>query len=165
MSADAPTGQADIAEIVRQMCLVAIGPDSVERSYIAVGPVALEVDCGQLIVVMERVWRTTDGINEVRGPDACDRGDIAVDVTAILVRCLATSGGPRGGPTSTETLTAQYGAAMTDADRIWNAMDGELPGQLWEKIALSQSAADITGGAVAIETSFSVGLGVGAWCQ
>jgi hypothetical protein len=162
VSAEYPSGAGEVADLIQCMVVERLtqAEVTVNRAHIGAGMVPVEEMCGQLNVMVERVWRTLDGAGEARGYEQCVSGLLAVDLLVMLTQCIPI--GERRAP-GVETLTGAYNAALAAGDSVWNALDGALPGEEWERISLAQDYTAGQGGGIAIETRVTIVLGTTAW--
>lgn len=165
MSADYPAGPEEVAQLLLNCLLDKFrGRPALERAYIATGFVAVDSPCGQLTVIVDRVWRSLNARDEALGVDACQVASIMIDFDVLLVRCVPT-GDDRGNPPTPRELTDAYQAILEEQTIVYRCFtDGDLPGELWDVASISQDSSGANGGAVAVDTHVTIALNVTEWC-
>lgn len=160
-------GPYELCDWLRAEILAALdscGRDPVTTSYPGVGLIAWDDCCGQLVVTPERIYRTQQFPLEDTTDERCSQGTIAVDLLAVLVRCVPTPDAAGNAPSAAE-LAAAHKAVLDDAAVCWSAMSGPLDPDLeWERASLSQQFVGAEGGCIAIESRVTIGVEAAYWC-
>jgi hypothetical protein len=142
--------------------LVQAGRDPINRAYVAAGQIAWDDCCGMLVVGPERVFRSVEFPSEATGPEYCDKGELTLDLVAVLVRCVPVVNDRGQAPTG-QALNEAYTSIMEDAAVVWNAIDcAELPLD-WMRANLSQTFVGAQGGCIGVETRVTIGLSQKVW--
>jgi hypothetical protein len=115
-----------------------------------------------LVVGPERIYRSVEFPNESNGPEYCDKGDLTLDLVAVLVRCVPVVT-DRGQAPSGADLNAAYTSILEDAAIVWNAIDcADLPLDSM-RANLSQTFVGAQGGCIGVETRVTIGLSQKVW--
>lgn len=150
--------------------LVACESPPITTEYVAVGEAVWDDCCGQLVVGVERSFRTVAPFPTEAGPDGlCAGTPIAVEIVVVLVRCAPTLSDSGKAPSAAK-LDASSQSIYRDAAIVWNALaSAELLGDdgfgdtEWERSGLQQTF-DGEGGCVGIETRVTLGIPSHLWC-
>lgn len=135
---------------------------AITTSYVGVGTVAWDDACGQLVVSPVRVYRSVEFPVEDASQENCFAGNIVLDVSVSLVRCVPSLTDAGRSPTQ-EALRVAHKSILDDAAVVWQAVHGDMP-EDWERAAVSQDFGGSLGGAVAIQTRLLLGVEAELWC-
>lgn len=152
--------------------LVECEADPVSTQYVAVGQAVWDDPCGQLVVAVERTFRTVDPFPTEAVSDAvCAGNPIGVDVVVLLVRCMPVIDDAGRAP-APSVLDATSASIYRDAAIVWNVLAGfDLLGDdgfgepEWERGNLAQTFTGADGGAIGIESRVTLGVPAHLWCQ
>jgi hypothetical protein len=149
----------DVAQWVQQTALTALedcGRESISTTYVGSGAIAWDDCCGSLIVVPERIYRSSEFPAEDTTEVICFDGLIAVELNVILLRCIPVVD-DRGRAPSESSLQTAYSNLLGDAAVIYNALTGAFP-DYWERTNPAQAFIGAQGGCIGVETRLTVGL-------
>ena len=167
MTLPVSTGPYEVAEFFLAACLAeldACGSDPITTAYCGVGLPAWDDCCGQLVVTPDNIFRSTTFPQEDTTDDRCDGATIAVEISAMLLRCVPTMD-DRGRAPAASVLAAAHKRVLDDAGIMWAAMTAPLPVDFeWDRGNVRQSVVSPTGGCVAIETRCLIGVASAQWC-
>jgi hypothetical protein len=135
--------------------------EPLSRTYVAAGEIAWDDCCGTLVIAPERVYRVGAFPAEDTTEDLCADRYLAVDLVALIVRCVPTVDDRGRAPTSS-ALQAAYRNIIEDGAVVMNAVMGPLPDR-WERAAVSQTYVGAQGGCVAVETRWTIGNEQTTW--
>lgn len=144
--------EADLADCSRE---------PLQRSYVAAGEIAWDDCCGMLVVAPERVYRTGSFPVEDTTEDLCADRYLAVDLVALIVRCVPTVD-DRGRAPSAIALQTAYQQIIEDGAVVMNSVMGVLP-ERWERANVSQTYTGAQGGCIGVETRFTIGTEQTSW--
>lgn len=147
------------------------GAAPISTAYVALGEVAWDDCCGQLVVAIERVYRTVEPFpSEATSDVRCAGLLIAVDVVVELLRCLPVLDDSGNAPTP-EALDAAYEPIYRDSALVWNALaSADLLGDdgygdpVWDRANLNQTWIAPQGGCIGTETRVTLGIPSDVWC-
>lgn len=149
----------DVAQWLQQTSLTALsdcGREPISTSYVGSGAIAWDDCCGTLVVVPERIFRSSEFPDEDTNEVICFDGLIAIEFSIMLLRCLPVLD-ERGRAPSQAALDQAYAALLGDAAVIYNAVTGQFP-DYWERTNPSQTFLGAQGGCVGVETRLIIGL-------
>lgn len=149
----------DVAQWLQQTSLTALsdcGREPISTSYVGSGAIAWDDCCGTLVVVPERIFRSSEFPNEDTNEVICFDGLIAIEFSIMLLRCLPNLD-ERGRAPSQAALDQAYAALLGDAAVIYNAVTGQFP-DYWERTNPSQTFLGAQGGCAGVETRLIIGL-------
>ena len=149
------------ADILAQM--TADGRAAIPTSYSGVGTAAWDDVCGQLVVSPERVYRSVQFPLDAVEAENCYVGQVAVDLLCTLVRCVPVLD-DLGRPPSPDALSGAHRAILEDAASIWRAVSQPLVDPEHERASVTQLFVGGEGGAVGVETRWTIGLDAVDWC-
>lgn len=135
--------------------------EPVQRSYVAAGEIAWDDCCGMLVVAPERIYRTSSFPEEDTTEDLCSERNLAVDLVALIVRCVPTVD-DRGRAPSAAALQTAYREIIEDGAVVLNAVMAPLPSR-WERANVSQTFTGAQGGCIGVETRFTIGTEQPIW--
>lgn len=144
----------DVLGIVREALEVVGRP--VSTSYVAAGAISWDDCCGTLVVMPERVFRSTAFPLESNDAELCWGGFVCVDLVVLLIRCVPTVT-DQGAAPPVDSMAVAYQALLEDAAAVWNRLEGPMP-HGWSRAGLNQLFSGDQGGCVGVETRLTVGL-------
>ena len=149
----------DVAQWVQQTALTALsdcGREPISTTYVGSGGIAWDDCCGTLVVVPERIYRSTSFPGEDTNEVICFDGLIAIELSVLLLRCLPVLD-ERGRAPSQAALDAAYADILGDAAVVYNALTTQFP-EYWERTNPSQTFLGAQGGCIGVETRLIIGL-------
>lgn len=149
----------DVAQWVQQTSLTALADcnrEEISLTYVGSGGIAWDDCCGTLVVVPERIYRSSSFPTEDTNEVICFDGLIAIELSVLLLRCVPVVD-DRGRAPSQSALDTAYGNLLGDAAVIYNALTSNFP-NYWERTNPSQTFIGAQGGCIGVETRFTIGL-------
>jgi len=149
----------DVAQWVQQTSLTALADcnrEPISLTYVGSGAIAWDDCCGTLVVVPERIYRSTSFPTEDTDEVICFDGLIAIELSVLLLRCVPVVD-ERGRPPSQNALETAYADLLGDAAVIYNALTSQFP-DYWERTNPAQTFIGAQGGCIGVETRFIIGL-------
>jgi hypothetical protein len=149
----------DVAQWVQQTSLTALADcnrEPISLTYVGSGAIAWDDCCGTLVVVPERIYRSTSFPAEDTDEVICFDGLIAIELSVLLLRCVPVVD-ERGRPPSQNALETAYADLLGDAAVIYNALTSQFP-DYWERTNPAQTFIGAQGGCIGVETRFIIGL-------
>ena len=134
---------------------------TINRSYVAAGEIAWDDCCGSLVVAPERVYRVGTFPSEDTTEDLCSDRYLAVDLLALIVRCVPTVD-DRGRAPTAAALQAAYREIIEDGAVVMNTVMGPIPDR-WVRASVAQTFVGAQGGCVGVETRFTIGNEQTSW--
>lgn len=160
-------GPYELCETWRLMILdamTAAARPTISTSYAGVGLIAWDDICGQLVVAPERIYRSSIFPTEDSSIEQCYAGTIAVTLVCSLVRCVPTLDNNGRAP-SAGSLAAAHKSVLDDAAVIWRAVNLPVLDDEQERALVAQDFVGGEGGAIAIETRWTIGVESSLWCE
>jgi len=145
-----------------EAALANCGREPISRAFVAAGEVAWDDCCGMLVVAPERTFRYLEFPSDNGGLELCYRGDLAVDLVVLLVRCIPTVD-DRGRAPSAKSLDDAYQALLEDGAVVWGAVANCTLPEEWERANVGQVYTGALGGCIGVETRVTIGLPQRAW--
>lgn len=149
----------DVAQWVQQTSLTALADcnrEEISLTYVGSGGIAWDDCCGTLVVVPERIYRSSSFPTEDTNEVICFDGLIAIELSVLLLRCVPVVD-DRGRAPSQSALDTAYANLLGDAAVIYNALTSNFP-NYWERTNPSQTFIGAQGGCIGVETRFTIGL-------
>ena len=149
----------DVAQWVQQTSLTALADcnrEPISLTYVGSGAIAWDDCCGTLVVVPERIYRSTSFPAEDTDEVICFDGLIAIELSVLLLRCVPVVD-ERGRAPSQNALETAYADLLGDAAVIYNALTSQFP-DYWERTNPAQTFIGAQGGCIGVETRFIIGL-------
>ena len=149
----------DVAQWLQQTSLTALADcnrEAISTSYVGSGQVAWDDCCGTLVVVPERVFRSSAFPAEDTDEVICFDGLIAIEFSVMLLRCIPVID-ERGRAPKDTAMEVAYANLLGDAAVIYNALTSQFP-EYWERTNPSQTFIGAQGGCIGVETRLIVGL-------
>jgi hypothetical protein len=149
----------DVAQWLQQTSLTALADcnrEPISTSYVGSGQVAWDDCCGTLVVVPERVFRSSAFPAEDTDEVICFDGLIAIEFSVMLLRCIPVID-ERGRAPKDTAMEVAYANLLGDAAVIYNALTSQFP-DYWERTNPSQTFIGAQGGCIGVETRLIVGL-------
>lgn len=163
-----PFGPFELCEYWRTLILAEMTADArrtITTTYSGAGVVSFDDPCGQLVVSPERIFRYVVFPIEATDEEQCNQGHIAVDLLCTLVRCVPVMD-DRGRPPAPAALSLANANVLADSQSIWEAVSNPIPvAKEWSRALVDQTFIGGDGGAIAVETRWTIGLEEAVWCE